>query len=818
EDRELAARHLTDVWQKGGRQNAELRLVRADGSEFYGRLESALVDGEPQGDLCISIIANVTRSRLTEEELKGKEETLHAVVQALREGIAFSDGEGRFHVYNRSMERLTGYTREEANATGDFNVLLYPDPEVRRAAAERLEQLKSFGDTIETEALIRAKDGSERHVAVITALVPYKDRTMYLSAFHDLTRKRKAEQERERFVGLLEETADFVGISSPEGGLLYMNRALRNLLDIPPEADISALEVPQGLTEESARRIMREGIPTALQEGRWRGEAHLAGRDGGEIPVSLLIVSHRAPDGSVTYISGVARDISELKQVEDTLRVAESAIASSINAIALGDLDGTLTFVNDSFLSLLGYANKEEVLGRSYMDFAVQKENAGRLLEVVRAEGGWIGEGKAVASDGRHRDIQISASLVRNAEGNPLCLMASFIDISGQKRTLQELRSSEEKLLSLTENSPDFILYLDRDGTILHINRAHEGRSTEEILGTYVHEYVLPEDRETLRRHMQTALRTDRTMMFEMRAVGPREYPLWYECNLGPVRLHGEVTGAVLISRDITERKNAEDALAMYREQLEDMVVKRTEELASAVELLREEVAERKSVEEALKASRRELRALFANLQEVREDERRRIASEVHDEMGQILTALKLDLAYLGKKVCPDEAAAEKLRSMSAHVDSVISAVQRITMELRPTVLDVLGLVAALEWQVREFESWSGITCATDLAMEDADIEESMATGLFRIAQEALTNVARHAEATKVTILLKREQNRILMVIEDNGRGIPEDKLDGPASLGISGIRERVRYMEGTLQVAGRSGQGTTLRVSLPLL
>jgi signal transduction histidine kinase len=215
-----------------------------------------------------------------------------------------------------------------------------------------------------------------------------------------------------------------------------------------------------------------------------------------------------------------------------------------------------------------------------------------------------------------------------------------------------------------------------------------------------------------------------------------------------------------------------------------------------------------------------QLRALSEKLQVVREEERARIAREVHDEVGQALSALQMDVAWLEKKLATSpktapESCVPKLKAMSALLDTTLGSVQRIATELRPGVLDELGLEAATEWYVRDFESRTGIPCDFRSDLKGAPVEPGLATAVFRILQEALTNVVRHSGANRVEILLSADTKELRLEVRDNGRGIPKDQV-ASHSLGLLGMRERARSLGGELSLRGTPGVGTTVTLRVP--
>lgn len=234
----------------------------------------------------------------------------------------------------------------------------------------------------------------------------------------------------------------------------------------------------------------------------------------------------------------------------------------------------------------------------------------------------------------------------------------------------------------------------------------------------------------------------------------------------------------------------------------------------SVLRALREaqERMKRQRAQVALRNSHRQLRALSVHLQHVREEEQIRIAREVHDELGQSLTGLKLQLTWLASRLPKrSRMLQDKARSMASNIDETIRAVRRIATGLRPGVLDTAGLPAALEWQANQFQKQTGIVCSVKTVMKEALWDQHLNTAFFRIFQEALTNVIRHAKATKVEVQLAETGGQIMLEVKDNGRGISEAEIHNTKSIGLLGIRERAALLGGTLRIEGTRGQGTTL-------
>jgi signal transduction histidine kinase len=274
-------------------------------------------------------------------------------------------------------------------------------------------------------------------------------------------------------------------------------------------------------------------------------------------------------------------------------------------------------------------------------------------------------------------------------------------------------------------------------------------------------------------------------VMFLYTNTNPSWYPHSQEVLLS---LGGLVADAI-------EHSLVEEELSRYRNELEERVSKRTVELTTL---------------------REQLRNLGNHLQNIREEEKTRIAREVHDELGQSLTALKMDLVCLKDELPQNQSELqERVESMSGLIDSTITSVQRISSELRPQILDVMGLCEAISWQAKEYEKRTNLQF--DLQCEHIPLNKELTTDLFRIFQETLTNVVRHAEAKRVHVSFHQEGGRLTMEIEDNGKGLSPEKANDPQSLGLIGIRERALYLGGDVKFLSEPGKGTKVAVNIPL-
>jgi len=240
------------------------------------------------------------------------------------------------------------------------------------------------------------------------------------------------------------------------------------------------------------------------------------------------------------------------------------------------------------------------------------------------------------------------------------------------------------------------------------------------------------------------------------------------------------------------------------------------------IKLQREKLEILENSKRALQASNDQLRRLAARLQIVREEERERIAREIHDELGQYLTAIKMDVSFVKKNISINESInkekeiSQELDSILTMIDTTVNTVRKIATELRPEILDELGLKEAIAWEAQQFQDRMRIKCTFLSEIDDINLDRDCAVVVFRILQEALTNVARHANATQVFLNLSNRDGFLELQIQDNGRGVSQDEINNSKSLGLLGMRERALMFGGEVQIKGENGKGTTVTLRIP--
>jgi PAS domain S-box-containing protein len=397
---------------------------------------------------------------------------------------------------------------------------------------------------------------------------------------------------------------------------------------------------------------------------------------------------------------------------------------------------------------------------------------------------------RVLRPDGDERIVYTRGLIVSDENGMAIGIFGATQDVTERKQTEEALREAEQKYHDIFENAGEGIFQSTPDGRYIVANptlaRMYGFASPEELIlsrqDISLQVYVDPTRREEFKRQLdeQGAVRGFEHEVF--RRDGSR---FWISVNAHAVR-------------------DEQGAIQYYEGTAQD-------------------INERKAAEEELKATTHQLRALSARLQSAREEEGTRIAREIHDELGSALTSLKWDLEEIDKQLSTPlkplalVALREKFQTPLKLADLAITAIRRIASELRPSVLDDLGLVAAIEWQAQQFQSRTGIICQCDCSLEKVELTEEQSSAVFRILQEALTNVLRHAQATKVNIQLNKGKDHFVLSISDNGKGMTENEKSEQQALGILGMRERAHLIGGEINIKGVRGKGTAVIVRVPI-
>jgi PAS domain S-box-containing protein len=562
-------------------------------------------------------------------------------------------------------------------------------------------------------------------------------------------------------------------------------------------------------------------------------------------------------DAGFTLYEGL--DVNMSENHTHVLQEQAHLLDLMLDAIILRDLQGAILFWNQGAEKLFGWT-RDEALGKQA--HTLLHTRFPQPLEALEAEalraGHWEGELVHTRSDGTPVAVTSRWAVWQQDRGTPLSIVEISSDITERKQVERSQRLLAEAgpvlaasldATSRLANIAQVVVPLLADWCVIHVTE--DGQPIQPVAVAHADPQKLAQASDLLRRHPPDpdvppgaahVLRTGQPDFYPeaseqlLAAIARDAEQIEIVRSLGiksamivPLVTRGHTLGTITLvvsaesGRHYTE---ADLALAEELARRAALAVDNARLYAEAQQLnaeLEERVAQRTADLEAavaqLENSRAQLLLLAQHEQVRREEDRARMAREIHDELGQALSALKMDLAWLQQHTAPKQRdLLQKFRDMSDLVDTTIQGVRRIATELRPGMLDDLGLVPAMEWQLQEFEKRSGIVCSFTPSLEEVGLDDEETTVLFRILQETLTNVARHAAATRVEVSLDEEEGYVCLRVQDNGRGITASEVDGHKSFGLLGMRERVLLRSGDFSIEGAPGQGTTVVIKLPLI
>jgi PAS domain S-box-containing protein len=444
------------------------------------------------------------------------------------------------------------------------------------------------------------------------------------------------------------------------------------------------------------------------------------------------------------------------------------------------DRQGRIREVNDIGAKMLGFRGSW-LVGRAFVVF-VARQDVQRFLDLL-VESTRVPKTHMIQIDlylGA-RTTPVEVSLV--AAAGTLTYQLAVIDLT-QARDSEQALQSLSNWYSLLHNAPDTILTVDFRGRIHFVNKPTWGYSVSALVGTNILDYVPQTEHPKVLRCLSQAFRFHKRSMCDIASFDAHS-SRWFNFSFG-----------------IPHWSSVADSV--------------TSATTIATTLVIREVSELKRTEQTLRESGEQLREFAAHVDAVREEERTRVAREIHDELGQALTALKLDLSWLQKKSGPAAGTRKKVKQMMADVDNTIQSVRRISSELRPSVLDDLGLIPAIEWLLAQFRKRTRIRTELICKEETLHIASNVAAAVFRVVQEALTNVIRHAEASQVAVRLWQLGDTVRISIADNGRGMTKKQSTNLKALGIVGMKERILRFGGDFKLSSEPGRGTRIEISIP--
>ncbi len=449
--------------------------------------------------------------------------------------------------------------------------------------------------------------------------------------------------------------------------------------------------------------------------------------------------------------------------------------------------DGICQYASPSCREITGYTS-DELTGRNVYDF-IHPDDIRQIeqyhIKVLKGKPAENIRCRIRCKNGQYKWIEITAKAVKYpCSSDEVSIISVTRDVSGRMSADKVLREAEFRYRTVADFTHDWEYWVGPAGEMYYMSPSCEritGYKNDEFINDpdLLKRLIHPEDHSIWDANKEKCFAENQGGTVQLRIINRSGEIKWIEHVCRPVWNEDAFMGFRVSNRDITNRKETESA---WHE------------------------------------SRETLRNLVNNLQFILEDERKRISREIHDELGQALTALKMDVFWLNNKYGSSVAGfREKTESMLELLDKTIQTMKRLSTELRPAILDDLGLVPAIEWQSTEFEKHSQIPVIFEYNSDQVPLTPDQSTALFRIFQETLTNAARHSKADRVNVSLNVSPDRVTMAVQDNGIGICREKKNDSESLGFLGIRERLIPFDGSVEIMSRKGKGTTVRVGIPV-
>jgi len=726
----------------------------------------------------------------TEDALRDSEQHIQAIFHNAPDAVMLIDNNGIIAKWNPEAERIFGWKEKEVSGQS-LSELIIPEHSGEANSNKLNHFLAVRGADIPERTVdlgAQRKDRSEVDVSLKTSPVVLGQKQFFVCFIRDITDRKQIENKLKSFNDELskqveDKTSELIGIFERiTDGFIALDKDFRYTYVNKKAGELTHRD-PASLIGKS---IWHE-FPMAIGSSTYHAfnkamtEQEFVNNTDYYAPFDLWQSNFIYP--SANGLSIFIRDISEQKKAETEINkakdLADKLIDSLPGVFYFFDANGKFIRWNKEFERATGYPS-DEIAGMHPTDFFPDEEKdyiAGRI-EGVFLKGINDAEASFLTKKAEKIPYYFKAVLI-NFEGKP-CLLGNGIDITERKKAEAELIASEQKYKLLFESNPLPMWMLNLpEYNVSDVNNAallQYGYTREEFLKLSVLDFRPIEDVEKFKASTNTSFR------------GIHHAGVWRH-----IKKDGTILYVDIVTYDIN-----------YKGQQTRLV-------------LANDITEKHIAEEKLKESYDAIRKLTGYLQNVREEERLHMAREIHDELGQLLTILKMDVSWLNKRTEPDDIIAkEKLNEILSVIDTTVKTVRRIASELRPSLLDDLGLVAAIEWHLEEFEKRSGISKELYIPETEILLPDPLKIGIFRIFQESLTNVARHSDATKVIVSLIQDQKQLILTIKDNGKGF-EEKESVKKTLGLLGMKERSQMMGGQYSISGIRGEGTTVTVIVPL-
>jgi PAS domain S-box-containing protein len=791
-------------------ETPQLRQAKAEIKRLNEELEQRVI--ERTNELRVAneeLRMEIAERKQAEGLLHAKEQEFRAIVENAPDHIARYDRSFRRTYVNPSFAKALGRPAEALTGKPIFSSLREAGADVKEdelaQIRQRCEEVFDTGQSCEFEVTVPMPTGPRFYsVRFFPELDLNGSVINVLGIARDMTERKQAEEALKKSQHRLEEAQRIAHVGHWERdlktGLITWSDEIYRILGLPPpENDSPPTEWQHMIHSEDRERVSL--VIEEAQRGvrRYDVEYRIVRPDGEVRFLHSQGDIIRDEQGRPVRAFGIAQDITERKQAEEKLKQSEGQLAEAQQIARVGSWNWDLQ------------SNALNWSGELYRVFGVDPQTFNPayeavVMESIHAEDRALVRGVIESSlktqepfsfyyrihrpDGEERVIHARGDVVSDEHGTPIRMFGTAQDVTERKKAEEALREAERKYRDIFENAGEGIFQSTPDGRYIAANpalaRMYRFASPEELIHSCQdisqQVYVDPARREEFKRQLeeQGVIRGFEHEVF--RKDGSR---FWISVNARVVQ-------------------DEQGAIQYYEGTAQD-------------------ITERKAAEEKLKASSEQLRALSARLQSAREEEGTRISREIHDELGAALTSLKWDLESFDKIIAEAgdqsqrQLLRERLEGMLRLTETTISSVRRISSELRPSVLDDLGLAAAIEWQAQQFQARTGITCRCDCSLENLNLSREQSTAVFRIFQEALTNILRHAQATSVDITMQAEAGELVFAISDNGRGITEDEKSGSQSLGLLGMQERAQLIGAKLDVNSDAGKGTVVTVRVAL-
>lgn len=814
---------IRTVLETGVEQRMESSFRQADDSVHWVDLRLAPeFDAEGKVATVLAIGRDITERKFAEQALAASEREFRTLVENVPDNIARHDLQGRYVYFNQQLEKTLG--KPVAVLFGKTPLELLPGSADARAYLDCILAVAQTGISREYEATLPDMGEGQRYHSI--QLVAERDAENnvigVLTLGRDITERKRAErllhEKDEAIRAVVENSPDAHARYDRQFRRLYVNPATERLLGLPQEKIIGKTPVAGAVLPPEFIDLLE----SVFQSGKEvRTEMPFRWPNGEQGWGDVRIVPEFGPDGSVATVLSIGRDITERKRIEDLLREERGLFVGGPTVVFKWKAQEgwPVEYVSPNVLDQFGYAPEQFTDGEIIFGSIVHPEDIERVTNEVityTAQGrtSYEQEYRIAHANGEYRWIYDFTIVSRKEDGAVDHYHGYVMDITARKVIETALKQSEQRYRLVFENSPISIWEEDFSGVKAQFDVLRNS-------GVVDIEAHFDEHPEALARCVELT----RIVNINQAAVALHEAASKEELFAGLVNtfapesfdaFRGELiglwNGVLSMSIDTVvrtlagERRNVNVHFTVcpgYENSLGKVLV-------SLVD-----ITERKRAEELLDESRKQLRGLTAQREAAREEERKYIAREVHDELGQILTGLKLNVSLLEHQLTREEGVVrDSLKEVSALTDRSLEVARNVATALRPAALD-MGIASALEWLAGRFSQNTGIQCIAKTEGGEFELPEEYAIALFRIVQESLTNVARHAQASRIEITITRQQGDYILKVRDNGKGFDTSrkKLD---SFGLVGMKERAFMLGGELSIESSPGKGTQLMVRIP--